>query len=99
MIGGGAADQPTLNERAAASNRRPRSVLVIITEWPSGTMAFKLGSAMKSALRVADEEMKVVQMKPERIFRAVTNVSEAEFRAVVAERDISCPGRLVFIEL
>jgi hypothetical protein len=65
------ADQLAPVGQTGKSEKRPRAVLLIVTQWPSGTMAMKFGSAMKSALRVAGEEMILVQMEPERIFRAV----------------------------
>jgi hypothetical protein len=65
------ADQLAPVGQTGKSEKRPRAVLLIVTQWPSGTMAMKFGSAMKSALRVAGEEMILVQMEPERIFRPV----------------------------
>jgi hypothetical protein len=62
-------------------------------------MAIKFGAAMTSALRITGEHMILVQMEPERIFRAITDVSEAEFRAAMANNNVSCPGRVLFIEL
>jgi hypothetical protein len=79
--------------------KRPRPVLVIVTEWPSGTMAVKFGHAMTKALQVSLEKMQVIQMGPERIFRAKTEVSETEFRDAMAKSDVSCPGRVLFVEL
>jgi hypothetical protein len=76
-----------------------RAVLVIVTEWPSGTMAMKFGSAMKRALGLTKDEMRVVQMSPERVFRAVTVVTEGEFREAMSKSDVSCPGRVLFVEL
>jgi hypothetical protein len=76
-----------------------RAVLVIVTEWPSGTMAMKFGSAMKRALRLTEDEMHVVQMSPEQIFRTMTDVTEGEFREAMSKSDVSCPGRVLFVEL
>lgn len=76
-----------------------RPVLIIVTEWPSGTMAIKFGSACRTALGLHDGEWTLVQMEPERIFRAVTDVSESEFRSALGDHDVSCPGSLIFIEL
>ena len=62
--------------------RRP--VLIIVPEWPGGTMAMKFGSALKVALQLEGEDWSLVQMAPERIFRAVTRVTEAELRSKLA---------------
>ena len=76
-----------------------RAVLVIVTEWPGGTMAFKFGDVLKRALGATGDDVKLVQMEPERIFRAETNVSEAEFREAMKKRDVSCSGRVLFVEM
>ena len=78
---------------------RKRPVLIIVTQWPSGTMAMKFGYALRSALHVLADDRKIVQMEPERIFRAETEVSEEEFRTAMNKSGVSCPGRLLFIEL
>jgi hypothetical protein len=63
--------------------RRP--VLIIVPEWPGGTMAIKFGSALKVALQVEADGWSLLQMEPERIFRAVTAVSESELRQALAQ--------------
>ena len=65
-----------------SDGRRP--VLIIVPEWPGGTMAMKFGSALKVALQLEGEDWSLVQMAPERIFRAVTRVTEAELRSKLA---------------
>ncbi|MEN9640848.1 MAG: hypothetical protein RIR77_37 [Planctomycetota bacterium] len=79
--------------------KQKRAVLVIVTKWPDGTMAFKFGDALKMALGATGDDVKLVQMGPERIFRAETNVSEAEFREAIKRRDVSCSGRVLFVEM
>jgi hypothetical protein len=37
-------------------------------------------------------------MDPEQIFEAVMDGSEAEFRAAMVNSNVSCPGRVLFIE-
>lgn len=92
-----------LKEKAAPivqdQSGRKRTVLIIVTQWPSGTMAVKFGSAMRGALHVSSDEMKLVQMEPERIFRVKTDVSEEEFRTAMNKSGVSCPGRLLLLEL
>lgn len=62
--------------------RRP--VLIIVPQWPGGTMAIKFGSALKVALQVEADGWSLLQMEPERIFRAVTAVSEADLGQALA---------------
>ena len=62
-------------------------------------MAFKFGSAIEAALGVAKEDMTLVQMSPERIFRVETSVGESKFRASLRRSDVSCPGRILFVEI
>lgn len=76
-----------------------RAVLIVVTQWPGGTMAIKFGYAMRDALQVSPEDMKLVQMEPERIFRAATYVSEEQFRSAMKESGLSCPSRVIFIEM
>jgi hypothetical protein len=52
-------------ETSQRKEKPRRAVFVIVTEWPSGIMAVKFGSAMKRALRLIEDEMRVVQMSPE----------------------------------
>lgn len=80
-------------------SRKRRAVLVIVTEWPGGTMAMKFGGAMQSALVADKKHMTLVQMEPERIFRVETAVTEDEFRKALKKYDVGCPGRVIFVEL
>jgi hypothetical protein len=79
--------------------KRLRPVLIVVTDWPGGTMAFKFGGAMQAALDATQEEMTLVQMAPERIFRVETKVSEADFREAMASRDVTSGGSILFIEI
>ncbi len=79
--------------------RKKRPVLIIVEKWPDGTMAFKFGSALMSALGQRRSEETLVQFDPERIFRVETDRSEAEFRLVMESRDVSYHGRIHFSEL
>lgn len=79
--------------------KQKRAVLVIVTKWPDGTMAIIFGHVLKRALGATGDDVKLVQMGPERIFRAETNVSEAEFREAMKTRDVSCSGRVLFVEM
>ena len=79
--------------------REKRPVLIVVEKWPDGTMAFKFGSALMSALGQRRDEATLVQFSPERIIRVETNVSEAEFRLALNKRDVSYHGRIHFSEL
>lgn len=81
------------------SQKRVRAVLVVVKEWPSGTMAFDFGSALKTALRAKKEDIKLIQLSPERIFRVLTKTTERQFRQALAKKDLSVGGRILFIEL
>lgn len=81
------------------NDRRSRPALVVVTEWPSGTMAIKLGDAIRRSLDVGREAMRLVQLQPERIFRVETAISEAAFRSSLGRHDVSCPGPIIFVEL
>lgn len=76
-----------------------RTVLIVATDWPDGTMAFKFGYAMQASLNVTKEHMNLVQMSPERIFRVETDVSEADFRKSLSLRDVDSGGTVLFIEI
>lgn len=76
-----------------------RSVLIVITKWPGGTMAFKFGMAMAAALDVSTGDLILLQVAPQRIYRVETTVSEAEFREAMAFRDVECPGKVLFVEI
>lgn len=78
--------------------RKKRPVLIVVEKWPDGTMALKFGSAMMSALGQRRDEATLVQLGPERIFRVETDVSEAEFRLALNQKDVSHHGRIHFSE-
>jgi hypothetical protein len=90
-------DTPTAKKIPAGKSRRP--VLIVVTDWPGGTMALKFGGAMQTALGAKKDEVTLVQMAPERIFRVETKVSEADFRKAMKSRDISSGGSILFIEI
>ncbi|MFN5823126.1 MAG: hypothetical protein ACK44T_03770 [Sphingomonadales bacterium] len=79
-------------------NRQKRPVFIVVEKWPHGTMAFKLGYALKSVLGQRQDEATLIQLGSERIFRAETDVSEVEFRLALKTRDVSCHGRIHFSE-
>lgn len=79
--------------------RKKRPVLIVVEKWPHGTMAFKFGSALMSALGQHRDEAALVQLGPERIFKVETNVSEAEFRLALKTKDLSYHGYIHFSEL
>lgn len=79
--------------------REKRPVLIVVEKWPHGTMAFKFGSALMSALGQRCDEANLVQLGPERTFRVETDVSESEFRLALNKKDISYHGRIHFSEL
>jgi hypothetical protein len=62
-------------------------------------MAFKFGSVMMSALGQRCYEATFMQLGPERIFKVETDVSEAEFRLALNQKDVSHHGRIHFSEL
>jgi hypothetical protein len=76
-----------------------RPVLIVVPNWPDGTMAFKFGSAVMLALGLQKSERTLVQLKPERIFRVETDVSEDQFRERLASRDVSFRGPVYFFEI
>ncbi|MGE4534427.1 hypothetical protein [Halomonas sp.] len=77
-----------------------KAVLIVVTDWPDGTMAFKFGGAMKAALGIdGQDDMVLIQMSPERIFRVETMVSETEFREAMKSRDVASGGKVLFIEI
>lgn len=79
--------------------REKRPVLIVVEKWPHGTMAFKFGSALMSALGQHQAEATMIQRGPERIFRIETDVSEGEFRLAMNKKDVSCHGHIRFSEL
>ena len=80
-------------------SRKRRPVHIVVEQWPHGTMAFKFGSALMSALGQRRDRATLVQLGPERIFRVETKVSEAEFRSVLKTMDVTYYGRIRFSEL
>ena len=79
-------------------SRKKRPVRIVVEKWPDGTMAFKFGSALMSALGKRRDEATLVQLGPERIFRVETDVSEAEFRSALKTKDVSYHGYIHFTE-
>ena len=79
-------------------SRKNRPVRIVVEKWPDGTMAFKFGSALMSALGQRRDEATFVQLGPERIFKVETDVSEAEFRLALNQKDVSYHGRIHFSE-
>jgi hypothetical protein len=79
--------------------RKKRPVLIIVENWPDGTMAFKFGSALMSALGQHRDKATLVQLGPERIFRVETDLSEAEFWLAINMKNVSYHGRIHFSEL
>jgi hypothetical protein len=78
--------------------RKKRLVLIIVEKWPDGTMAFKFGSALMAALGQRRNEVTLVQLGPERIFRIETDVSEVAFRSALKMKDVSYHGSIHFSE-
>jgi hypothetical protein len=81
------------------SEVQERAVLIVIKNWPDGTMAFKLGSTIQSALDISKDQMSVVQISPERIFRVLTCVDERDFRGALKDRVGSISDGVLFIEI
>ncbi len=79
--------------------RKKRLILIVVEKWPHGTMAFKFGSALMSALGQHRDEATLVQLGPERILRIETDVSEAEFRSALQKSGVSYHGRVHFSEV
>ena len=79
-----------------AGKKRP--VLIVVEKWPDGTMAFKFGSALMSALGRHRDQATLVQLGPERIFRVETDVSEPEFRSALKTKDVPYHGYVHFSE-
>lgn len=88
--------KPPVTKKAKIKHR---AVLIVVTNWPSGTMAFKFGSAIQTALKVSKDKMNLLQMAPERIFRVEAEVNEAEFRNAMKSRDVASGGNVLFIEI
>jgi hypothetical protein len=81
------------------ANRSQATIYVIVPKWPDGTMAFKFGSALNNSLYVSKEEMHLVQMSPERIFRVKSAVTEQEFRDTIALHDVARSIKVFFIAI
>jgi hypothetical protein len=78
---------------------KKRAILIIVPNWPDGTMAMKFGHLIKQSLCASGDDFKLVQIEPERIFRVQTNVSEAVFREAMAKGNVSCSGRVLYVEM
>lgn len=85
--------------RSKRTQVEKRAVLIVVTDWPDGTMAFKFGAAIQAALGVSEGDMNLVQMAPERIFRVETSVSEAGFRGAMGVIDVASGGSVLFVEI
>jgi hypothetical protein len=93
-------DRLSLDEaKERLSEVQERPVLIVVKNWPDGTMAFKLGSAIQSALDISKDQMSVVQISPERIFRVLTCVDERDFRSALKDRVGSISDGVLFIEI
>jgi hypothetical protein len=79
--------------------RKKRPVLIVVEKWPHGTMAFKFGNALMSALGQRCDRATLVQLGQERIFRVETGVSEAEFRSALQTKNVSYWGSILFSEI
>jgi hypothetical protein len=62
-------------------------------------MAFKFGSAIQSSLGISKDQISLIQLSPERIFRALTCVNEADFRSALKERVGNISDSVLFIEI
>jgi len=83
-----------------AMKNRPRTTkYIIITKWPGGTMAFKFGNALTDSLYISSEDLNLVQLSPERIFRVTSSVTEQEFRETLSNYDISFHGKIFFVDM
>lgn len=88
------------NRISKAMENRPRTTkYIIVTEWPEGTMAIKFGSALKDSLYISSEDLNLVQLSPERIFRVTSSVTEQEFRETLSNYDISFHGKIFFVDM
>lgn len=87
------------NDSSTGAQSAKRPVLIIVPHWPDGTMAFKFGGAMKSALGIARLDGKLLQFAPERIFRIETDVREDQFRNRLASYEVSCHESVHFVDL
>ena len=90
---------PQTSSSPKKAKRNRKVVLIVVTKWPDGTMAIKFGYALRNALNVEKDEMTLLQMAPERIFRVETDVSETKFRATMKSKNVSSGGTILFIEI
>ena len=56
-----------------------RTVYLVVPIWPGGTSGHHLGSSLVQALQIEREELILVQLGPERVFKATTWVREEDF--------------------
>ena len=75
-----------------------RSVLVIVSQWPSCTMALKFGSALRTALGVDKGDAELIQFAPSRIFRVDTDKAESEVEAALRASGVSWHGSVRLVE-
>ena len=87
------------SHQPATGNATHRRVIVIVSRWPDGTMAFKFCDALQNALGVTRDSMHLVQLEPERIFAVLTKVTEKGFRKNLKSKDVSTAGKIHFIEV
>lgn len=60
----------TTGSLTPANSPKSRNVIVIVPDWPGGTMGIKFGYVMCSALRCTPEDVRMIATEPEptRIF-------------------------------
>ena len=61
-----------------------RKVFVVVKHWPDGTEAQKIGHVIAKGLRIKTDQLKLIQVGPERIFSTVTQASLYEFLKTLA---------------
>lgn len=88
-----------IGDKMQGSDVTTRWILIVVPNWPSGTMAFKFGSAVMSALNVDPDSATLVQFAPERIFRVQTNISNEEFKAKLKSSGIPDAHHVEYCEL
>lgn len=69
-------------------DRQLRKIYVIIPKWPSGTHSYRVGSAIKNALKVERSDLVLIQMSPERVFFTHTKSSDLEFYHALEQHDL-----------
>ena len=75
-----------------------RTVIIIIPDWPSGTMSIKFGSSLFASLDVPKNKIELLQMAPDRIFRVETRISEFDFRKEMNTRNMASIANVLFID-